>query len=167
MPPEALLAPFLVLLAAAALSDVATMEIPNWISLGLAVGYVPAAALAGLDWTLISAHLGFGAAAFAVCALLFSLGLMGGGDAKLIAAAAVWTGWAALPSFVLATAVAGGVLALAALAARCVAAPSASLPAFANRLLEPGQGVPYAVAIAAGGFAAAPLTPLAGLFTLP
>lgn len=154
--PEALIAPFLLLLLVAALSDVATMQIPNWVSIALAAAFIPAAALAGASWPMIGVHLAFGAGVFLVCAGLFACGVLGGGDAKLLSAAAVWTGWTALLPFLVGTALAGGLLALAALAARRALAPSPSLPGFANRLLDRSRGVPYAVAIAAGGVFAAP-----------
>ena len=43
---------------------------------------------------------------------LFAAGLFGGGDAKLMAAAALWLGWSTGTSVLVFTALAGGVLAI-------------------------------------------------------
>lgn len=142
---------FLGLLLWAAACDVATMEIPNRISVLLA-GLYPVLALAfGAAPAAIGVHLAFGAAALAAAYVLFQLNVFGGGDAKVLAAAAVWTGPEAFAPFVLAVAVAGGVLAGGLLLARRLMRPREDRPAFLNRLLDPSVGAPYAVAIAAGG----------------
>jgi prepilin peptidase CpaA len=140
------------LLVWAAACDVATMEIPNRISV-LAVGLYPLAAfLCGAGWASIGLHLAVGVGALLICWGLFNLGVFGGGDAKLIAAASVWTGPLLFVWFLLWTAVAGGALALSAIAARARFKPSDRLPAFVNRFLGE-TGLPYAVAIAVGGLA--------------
>ncbi len=155
MPPEALAAPFLLLLLAAAASDLASMEIPNWISIALAASFAPAAFLAGLGWGAIGLHLGFGLFAFAVCAGLFHVGVIGGGDAKVLSAVALWTGWSALLPFLFWTSLAGGLLALGVLALRRLGgAVGPTAPRFLRLLLDKSRGVPYAVAIAVGGFGA-------------
>lgn len=156
------------LLVAAACSDVATMTIPNWISIALAVLFAPAAFFAGMSLPDIGWHIGFGAAILAIGFALFQFGVLGGGDAKLIAAAAVWTGAAAFGPFALWTAVAGGLLALVLLVTRMRVKPDETRPAFVNRLLRPRGGVPYGVAIMLGGVAALQTLPLAGnTLTLP
>ena len=141
------------LLLWAAASDIATMEIPNRISI-LATGLYPVVAWAvGASFPEIGAHLATGAGMLLIAYILFSIGVFGGGDAKMLAAAAVWTGPALLLSFLFFTALAGGLLTLSVMAARGVLRPADSRPAFMNRLLQPTGGVPYAVAIAAGGIA--------------
>jgi prepilin peptidase CpaA len=154
------IAAFAGLLLWAAASDLATMEIPNRISV-IAVALYPLAALAcGIDLKDIGIHLGVGFAAFIVCWALFCIGVFGGGDAKLIAAATVWTGISqALPTFLVWTCLAGGLLAVTALISRKHFKPSQTRPAFVNRFLGE-TGVPYAVAIAAGGIAAAQHLPI-------
>ncbi len=142
------------LLLYAAASDVASMTIPNWVSIALA-GAFPIVALAqDAPLTLIGLHLGFGVLMLGVGFLLFQAGVFGGGDAKLIAAAAVWTGLGAFTAFALFTTLSGGLLALSLLIARKYAKPDPARPAFLNRLLQPKGGVPYGVAIAIGGLAA-------------
>ena len=116
----------------------------------------------------IGLHLLFGVAVLAVGFFLFAANIIGGGDAKLLAAAAVWTGFPAFAPFALWTAIAGGVMALALLAARHFIKQADKRPVFVNRLLKPQGGVPYGVAIMAGGLMAMPALPFAlGSLTLP
>lgn len=160
------LAIFIAFLVGAACSDVATMTIPNWLSIALAALFPLSALATGIPAATVGLHLAFGFAVLAVGFLLFQFGFMGGGDAKLIAAASVWTGLGAFLPFLVWTMIAGGVMAAMLLAARFQLKPNDARPAFVNRLLKPRGGVPYGVAIMAGGvaalgalpFAAAPLT---------
>lgn len=84
---------------------------------------------------------------------LFSLGLMGGGDIKLLVVLTLWTGWdLATPQFLFLTAILGGALVLIVLPARAILPPiwlklrpGKPLP----RLLTRKQPVPYGIAIAA------------------
>jgi prepilin peptidase CpaA len=151
---------FAALLLWAAASDIATMEIPNRISILMAGLYPLAALVCGLSWAQIGVHVATGAGMLLISYLLFNLGVFGGGDAKVIAAAAIWTGPATLLPFLMVTAMAGGVLTAAIMGARAAMRPADSRPAFVNRLLQPTEGVPYAVAIAAGGFAVVRSVPL-------
>lgn len=155
MPLEALiasacLAGFLGLMLVAAASDIATMTIPDWVSIGTVLLFPLAATLAGLTPLHIGLHLGVGAGMFLLGFLLFSFGVLGGGDVKVIAAASVWTGLAAFSSFAFAMTMAGGILAGVVMLARKAAQPTDVRPAFVNRLLNPAAGIPYAVAIAVG-----------------
>lgn len=145
---------FPALLLYAAWSDLRTMEIPNWVSIALAIGFLPAAAAAGLSVGDIGMHLAFGAAVLIVCAVLFYLGVFGGGDAKVISAASLWTGLAASGQFVMGMAIAGGFLALVLIVLRRMKVQSEHK--WAARLLSPEEGAPYAVAIAVGALMAAP-----------
>ncbi|MDP3740542.1 MAG: prepilin peptidase [Hyphomonadaceae bacterium] len=149
---------FPLLLIYAAWHDVSTMTIPNWVSIILAAAFLPAAFAAGLPIGQIGLHLAFGAGVLLVCAGLFYLGVFGGGDAKVIAAASLWTGLAGVSSFVMGMAIAGGLLALSLIVARRMKlAPTTE---WAKRLLSPQEGAPYAVAIAVGAFFAAPTSPV-------
>lgn len=160
MPPELMIIAFAALILAAAAFDIATMEIPDWISIAL-VALFPVAALAGgFSFAEAGFHAACGAMALLVVFAMFHFGLMGGGDGKLIAAAAIWLGAIAMPSFIVWTTIAGGLLAIAALLARKAAPASAGHPAFLARLLRPQGGIPYAVAIAVGALAALPQTAL-------
>ena len=153
--------PALVLFAA--VKDATSFTIPNWIALAL-VALFPAAAFAvGAPLPAMALHAGVAAAVLVAGMAMFALRWLGGGDAKLIAAVALWLGWPALLNFGLVAALTGGGLALLLLTLR--SAPMRVLvlraPSWVTRLAEPGEGVPYGVAIAAGALAAFPLTPFA------
>lgn len=156
----ACLALFVGLVLFAALSDIATMEIPNWVSIAVAALFPLAAFLAHLSPLQIGLHIGIGLLVFLIGFGLFALGILGGGDVKVIAAASIWTGAAALSPFTFATTLAGGALAFAMILARKAAKPSNTHPAFLNRLLSPENGIPYAVAIAAGVIVSLPSQPI-------
>jgi prepilin peptidase CpaA len=159
----AALAAFPILMIAAALCDVATMTIPNRISLLLIPAFFAAALLARLSPAAIAWHVGVGVAALLVMAGCFAMGWLGGGDAKLLAAASLWVGPGAAVPFVFDTAVAGGGLALVLLLAR--ANPWTIWlyergPEWLRRLLTPKGAIPYGVAIAAGALCAFPASGL-------
>lgn len=162
------LAAFAALLLYAAGSDVARLTIPNWVSLALAGVFLAAALALGMPLGEIGMHFLFGFAVLAVGFFLFQANIIGGGDAKLLAAAAVWTGFAAFMPLMFWTAVAGGVMALSMLAARRLVKQAETHPPFVNRLLEDKGGIPYGVAIMAGGLMAIPSLPFAAAaLTLP
>lgn len=159
---------FAALLLVAACSDVATMKIPNWVCIALAAVFPVVALMAGVPLATIGFHLLWGFVMLAIGFLLFQINVFGGGDAKLIAAAAVWTGFAAFGPFLLWTALAGGVLALTLLVARHFVKPAEQRPAFVNRLLKIRGGVPYGVAIMTGGLMVLSALPFeASALTLP
>lgn len=146
------------LLIYAACSDMARLIIPNWVSIALAAIYPAAALVAGAPLIDIGLHLLFGVGVLAVGFVLFQFNVLGGGDAKLLAAAAIWTGLGAIIPFLVWTAVAGGVLALALLTARQLM-PAGAYPAFVDHLLKKQNGIPYGVAIMVGGLLAIPSLP--------
>jgi len=149
---------FPLLLIYAAWHDVSTMTIPNWVSIILGLAFIPAAFAAGLSVEQIGMHLVFGAAVLIGCAVLFYLNVFGGGDAKVIAAASLWTGLAASAPFVMGMAIAGGVLAGVLIVLRRMKVSSDK--AWLKRLMSPEEGAPYAVAIAVGALLAAPYSPV-------
>jgi prepilin peptidase CpaA len=148
------------LFAWAAASDVTSYRIPNLISQALALAFVPAA-VAGLDLASAGLHAAAGFAVLLAGMGLFALRVFGGGDAKLLAAAALWAGPQGLVYLLAYTAVAGGLFTLALLAFRKLPLP---VPVLGVRWIAALHGraaaVPYGVAIAAGALAAAPHTEL-------
>ncbi len=160
MPPDLLKAPLLclfsILVLIAALKDLTSYTIPNWVSAALALAFAPAAILLGVPLTSIGANLATGFVMLLFGIALFALKWIGGGDAKLMAAASLWVGLGALPRFVVFTGLAGGVLALVLLTVRSAWIHPFTLrgPAWARRLATPGASTPYGVAIAAGALAA-------------
>ncbi len=142
------------LIAVAAATDVAEYRIPNRVSAAIAALYpVHVLCVGGTDWPW----------ALAVAATVLMGGFVlhlaraiGGGDVKLLAAVALWAGPAGVIEFLLATAVAGGVM------AAVMATPLRFLVALASEAAG-GAGVrdavlgaklPYGVAIAAGAMVA-------------
>jgi len=164
---EALLvAAFAALLIVAALGDLTTYRIRNWISLVMIAGFAVAAPVAGLGLPVIGLHLGVGAGALVLGMAMFALGWIGGGDAKLFAAAALWLGWPAIVTYGAVTCIAGGALAVGLLVLRSgyLRPFVVTGPAWVNRLAEPGENVPYGVAIAIGALAALPASPFMAVF---
>jgi prepilin peptidase CpaA len=145
-------------MAFAAATDLLTLTIPNRLTLGLCAAFLLIAPVAGLSWQDILTHLAAGCLMLLAGVALFSLGWVGGGDAKLLAAASLWLGFEPLVLFLAYVAVFGGVLAVAILAYRSLPAGALPLPGWAMRLHHKGEGMPYGVAIAAGALAIYPST---------
>lgn len=103
---------FPLLMIVAGAGDALSMRIPNWLTLLIALLFFPMAFLAGMPLAVMGFHVAVGAAMFVAGFALFSCGLFGGGDAKLLAAAGLWLGWPDLLPFLVMTAFAGGALAL-------------------------------------------------------
>lgn len=157
MPETPLLLIFPALMAYAAASDLLTMTIPNRVSLALVAGFSAFAVMAGLGPWEVLMHLAAGALVLMVCFGLFAAGWIGGGDAKLAAATALWLGFGSLVDYLTLSAIGGGVLTLGLLAMRQV-----PLPAFAvnwnwlARLHDHRTGVPYGIALAGAAMAVYP-----------
>lgn len=94
----------------AAAYDLFTMKIPNKISIALVLAFLVAAPFSGLPWATIGAHVAVGGAALVLGFIAFTRGWAGGGDAKLLAAAALWMGTGVLLDYLVAVALLGGVL---------------------------------------------------------
>lgn len=154
---------FPAMLVVGALRDLTSFTIPNWISAVLILGFLPAAFVCGLGPDQLGLHLLVGAVALVAGMGMFALRWIGGGDAKLFAAAALWFGWPTAISYLVMTAFAGGAFAVALLSLRSpVLRPYVlSGPAWFSRLADPEEAVPYGVAIAVGALLAFPASPLA------
>ena len=150
---------FPALMIFAALSDLFTMTISNRISIALVVIFLPFAFGAGMAASDIAVHVACGAGVLVLTFGMFAFGWIGGGDAKLAAATAVWMGWENLGDFGLDTALIGGVLTLLILNARHLPLPRWALGVdWITRLHERGAGVPYGIALAIAGLLIYPET---------
>jgi prepilin peptidase CpaA len=139
-------------LAFAGVMDLLTMTIPNRISIGLIAAFLVAALVAPLGWTEIASHIGAGLLMLGVGIALFAGGFLGGGDAKLLAAAALWFGFEGLVEYLLLVSVTGGALVMAILFYRGIAPPLwAYRQPWAMRLHAKAGGVPYGIALATAG----------------
>jgi len=135
---------FIVLLAAAlllaAVGDWRTRTIPNWLNAGIALLAIPFWWSIGLPlWPGVALQLALGAGVFALFAIAFRFGAMGGGDVKMAAALALWLPFAGVVKLIVIMSLAGGVLTVAMLAAHRMA-KAAGQPE-----------IPYGIAIAFGG----------------
>lgn len=139
------------LLALAAAWDLVSYTIPNRLSFALIAAFLAFVALSGLPLTLLGGHLAAGAVALAAGFCLFAAGYIGGGDAKLFAAASLWFGFTDLFSYTLVAALFGGVLTLTILVGRRAPLPAGlSGQRWLVRLHDARSGIPYGVALAAG-----------------
>ncbi len=152
---------FPVAMAFAAANDLFTMKIPNRIPLALLGGFVAVALLARMPLDSFGIHLAIGFAVLAVTFTLFSFNLLGGGDAKLLAAGAVWIGPEHILEYLLYITLFGGALSLLILGYRkFLPATAVALPGWAQRLHTDKGPIPYGIAVAVGALVVFPTTPL-------
>ncbi|MBS0232630.1 MAG: prepilin peptidase [Proteobacteria bacterium] len=151
---------FPVAMAFAAANDLFTMKIPNRIPLVLFGSFVVVALLTRMPFDVLGTNLAIGLAVLAATFTLFALNLLGGGDAKLVAAGALWIGADHIIDYLAFITIFGGALSLAVLAYRMTPATALPLPAWAVRLHMHKGPIPYGIAIAAGALAVFPKTAL-------
>ena len=145
-----ILSAFILMMAAAAFEDFRRFIIPNPLTLGLCILW-PLYFASNPSIALGLAAIGCGLAVFLVGAILFARGYLGGGDVKLLAAAALWAGPAGIVNLLVLTGLFGGVLALFLLVptgSRIAAAARGALGVAVLETTAP-RHVPYGVAIAA------------------
>lgn len=142
---------FPTLVIAAAIGDLFTMRIPNWLNGAMALSVLPMAGVAGMPLDVAQWHLLAGAVMLAVGFGLFARGYIGGGDAKFMAAAGLWIGWSALLPFLLVTTLAGGVLAIVMKLRQLVRADrEVGDHGWLRRAIRAELDLPYGIAIAVG-----------------
>ena len=147
------------LMAFAAVSDLLTMTISNRISLALAGGFLLLAALSGMGIQDILSHVGAGAVVLAISFACFAMGWVGGGDAKVAAAAALWFGFGHLLDYLVYASMFGGALTLLLLQFRQWPLPYALAgQAWLLRLHSKDSGIPYGIALAVGALMIYPET---------
>ena len=129
------------MLLVAATGDLRARIIPNWLNAAIALLAIPFWWLSGLPlWPEVVAQIAIAAGVFAVFALAFRIGAMGGGDVKMVAALALWLPPLAVLKLLVIMSLAGGVLTVAMLVRHRLAKAGGRLE------------IPYGVAIAFGGF---------------
>lgn len=154
---SAMMAAYVALVLYGAWSDARSLRIPNWVSLALLGLFVPTALIAGLGLEAFAWHIGAGALLLVVGIALFAFGLFGGGDAKLLAAVALWVGWNDLLPLIFTVVLVGGVLSLAVILLRKgLGLWPTWLIKSAEGLFAPNKAVPYGIAIAIGAMIVIP-----------
>ncbi|HKQ46164.1 MAG TPA: prepilin peptidase [Rhizomicrobium sp.] len=147
------------LLVAAAGWDIASFTIPNFLSLALSVVFAVFAFAAGLSTAVIGWHLLAGCIGLLIGFTLFALGYIGGGDAKLFAAMALWFGLKDFLPYALVASLFGGLLTLGLmLLRRCPLPAFLSHQGWVAKLHDVRSGIPYGVALVAGAFILLPRT---------
>ncbi|MBV8917999.1 A24 family peptidase [Bradyrhizobium sp.] len=150
---------FPALMAFAAASDLLTMTIPNRVSLVLAAGFLALALASGMPAYDILTHIGAGAAVLVVAFACFAMGWVGGGDAKVAAAASLWFGFAHLLDYLVYASLFGGALTLLLLQFRQWPLPHAlAAQGWLSRLHAKESGIPYGIALAIGALMIYPET---------
>jgi prepilin peptidase CpaA len=150
---------FPALMAFAASSDLLTMTISNKLSLALTAGFFLLTLVIGMSLPAIGMHLAAGALVLVFSFGFFSQGWIGGGDAKLVAATALWFGFDNLLDYLLYASLFGGALTLLLLQFRKLPLPAALAgQPWIMRLHESGGGIPYGIALAAAALVVYPTT---------
>lgn len=150
---------FPAMLLAAAAFDVSSFKIPNRLTALMVVAW-PICAMA-TDMTLV--QMGWAMVAALVVLMfgfsLFAAGLLGGGDAKLMAAVVLYTGASLALPFVLRTTIAGASVAIMLTMFRRFPLPQMAMEhQWIMQLYGRSRDMPYAVAIAIGGLTVWPMS---------
>ena len=150
---------FPALMAFAASSDLLTMTISNRLSLALAGGFFLLTLITGMSLHAFALHLAAASVVLVIAFIFFAQGWIGGGDAKLVAATALWFGFDYLLDYLIYASLFGGALTLTLLQFRKLPLPAAlARQGWIVRLHETGAGVPYGIALAAAALAVYPHT---------
>jgi prepilin peptidase CpaA len=146
-------------MAFAASSDLLTMTISNRLTLALAGGFAVLAVVTGMSLHEVGLHLAAGGIVLVIAFGCFAMGWIGGGDAKLAAATALWFGFEHLMHYLLYASLFGGVLTVLLIQFRTLPLPAAlARQPWIMRLHEKGAGVPYGIALAAAALLVYPDT---------
>lgn len=154
-----ILSVFPLMVMAAGISDFFTFKIPNWLNALIALSVIPFVVYLGMPLEVFAWHVVAGLLFFVIGLGLFAGGLIGGGDAKMLAACALWIGWDRLMEFGVITVLAGGALVMAMTAWQFLSTrKDAGLLAWAKSFLGKQPQLPYGIAIAAGSIVVFPGT---------
>ena len=150
---------FPALMAFAAASDLFTMTISNRVSLLLIAGFAVLALFSGMGLHDFMTHAGAGFAVLMVAFACFAFGWVGGGDAKVAAAAGLWFGFGHLLDYLVYASLFGGALTLLLLQFRQWPLPYALVgQTWLLRLHHKETGIPYGIALALGALVVYPET---------
>jgi prepilin peptidase CpaA len=151
---------FPTLMAFAASSDLLTMTISNRVSIILVAGFLALSLLSGMALTEVLSHVGAGALVLVTAFGFFTRGWIGGGDAKLAAATAMWLGFGYLLIYLFYASLLGGALTLLLIEFRRLPLPGLLAGQFwAQQLHRQGGDIPYGIALAGAALLIYPNTP--------
>lgn len=152
---------FAVPLLIAACTDFWTMKIPNKVSLAMMAGFILTLPLTWQGLPMLTEHLMVGSIFLLAGFAMFAFGWLGGGDAKLMAAIALWFGWADILSFVLYTTLFGAALGVFMLLGNMLVPVRLRTSELGMRMFQGGNDMPYGLALAAGALLVWPSSQLA------
>ncbi len=147
------------LTAIAAYKDILTYTIPNWISLLLLCVFPLFSLASSMSLTVFGLHFFVGGVALVITMGLYALKVIGGGDAKLFSALALWFGWNDIGMFVFYLAIIGLILVVFLVALRNIPALSKeSRPEWVRKLFGKKNPVPYGIALSITSYIIFPIS---------
>ena len=150
---------FPLLMIVSGVGDVLSMRIPNRLIIAIAAAFLPLALATGMPMWLLGMNAATALILLAIGFALFSFGLIGGGDAKLMAASGLWLGFPCVLMFILMSALAGGVLAAAMGLMSIVRMEAGARSARLDNLFAAlSPDVPYGFALASGAILTTPFS---------
>ena len=140
-----------------------SMTIANRVSILLVATFAIVAPLTGMDWATYGWHFAAAMLVLTVTFTLFAIGGMGGGDAKMLAATALWMGFSfELLQYVVYSSLIGGLLTVLLLIYRGSALSAITgHNLFLKNFADTRKGVPYGIALGISGLIVYPSTALA------
>ena len=151
---------FVLCMLAAAYKDATTMTIPNWISIVLVVGFFLIIPFVWPSWSEFGVHILVGLAFFLSGFAMFAFGWLGGGDAKLMAATALWWQWPDAVLYILYTTILGAGLAIFLMIGRKYIPVKVLTSPWAYKMFKDEKKMPYGLALAAGALLTLPQSTL-------
>lgn len=143
---------FPLFMALAATSDLLTMKISNRLVLMLIVGFFVLALALNFSLQQFMMHIAAGGVVLVFAFTFFAFGWVGGGDAKLASATALWLGFGITLPYLVYAALLGGALTLGLLAIRRYPLPAILMRVnWVARLHDQKTGIPYGIALAISG----------------
>lgn len=140
----------------AAYKDATTMTIPNWISLALIAGFFLIIPFIWPGWAELGTHILVGFTFFLAGFAMFAFGWLGGGDAKLMAATALWWQWPDAILYVFYTTIIGAVLSIFLMVGRKFIPVRVLTSPWAYKMFKDEKKMPYGLALAAGALLTLP-----------
>jgi prepilin peptidase CpaA len=143
----------------AGVTDLTTNKIRNGLVLIFLLAYAVLAPFAGFTVYEIGWSAAVAAGVLLFAFIFFTLGWIGGGDAKLAAVTALWFGADHTPAYLIYTTLLGGAFTLAILQFRVLTLPAClQNRSWISRLHSRGSGIPYGVAMALAALVVFPET---------